>query len=176
VTAPVTPRRVLLLALLFTVVAADQGGKWWAWRYCGDAQLNFGSGPMLGNRVGHWYADPSLGAWLDIADSWVLAGISWVTVRRRRPVAVSAFGMLAVAGWDSNLLDRLGLHDVTAPGSRRGVVDFIVLGSSVYNVADFAIMAGTVLLGTALITLRLRSHYFPEVVAKIGPDATTSPK
>jgi hypothetical protein len=42
-------------------------------------------------------------------------------------------------GWASNLLDRLGIHYWTAPGSVRGVVDFIHLGPHYYNVADFII-------------------------------------
>ncbi|GAB3574744.1 hypothetical protein GCM10027445_36110 [Amycolatopsis endophytica] len=53
---------------------------------------------------------------------------------------------LAVAGWASNLLDRLGLHFWTPPGSVRGAVDFIEIGNSVFDVADFVITAGTVLL------------------------------
>jgi hypothetical protein len=50
-----------------------------------------------------------------------------------------------IAGWSSNLLDRLGLHTVTAPGSVRGAVDFIPLGSAYWNVADFVIIGATAL-------------------------------
>jgi hypothetical protein len=51
-----------------------------------------------------------------------------------------------VAGWSSDLLDRLGLHTLTAPGSVRGAVDFIELGHAYYNVADFVIVGATALL------------------------------
>jgi len=34
-------------------------------------------------------------------------------------------GALVIGGWSSNLLDRLGMHYWTAPGSVRGAVDFI---------------------------------------------------
>jgi len=46
-------------------------------------------------------------------------------------------------GWGSNLLDRLGIHYWTAPGSVRGVVDFIHIGGHYYNVADFFIIGCT---------------------------------
>jgi hypothetical protein len=45
-----------------------------------------------------------------------------------------------LGGWCSNLLDRLGLHYWTAPGSVRGVVDFIRVGGARYNVADLFIV------------------------------------
>jgi hypothetical protein len=37
------------------------------------------------------------------------------------------------------------MHAVTAPGSVRGAVDFISLGPPYWNVADFVIVAATVL-------------------------------
>ena len=46
-------------------------------------------------------------------------------------------------GWVSNLLDRLGIHHWTAPGSVRGVVDFMHIGAHYYNVADFFIIGCT---------------------------------
>jgi hypothetical protein len=72
---------------------------------------------------------------------------------------------LAVGGWSSNALDRLGLHFWTAPGSVRGAVDFIPFHHCVYNVADFAIAGGTVFLlaavGYALFTRRGRHGLRP---------------
>jgi Signal peptidase (SPase) II len=50
---------------------------------------------------------------------------------------------LAVAGWASNLLDRLGMHYVTAPGSTRGAVDFLPFAGHYWNLADAAIVTGT---------------------------------
>jgi hypothetical protein len=48
-----------------------------------------------------------------------------------------------IGGWASNLLDRLGMHYWTAPGSIRGAVDFISAGGHCWNVADFFIIAAT---------------------------------
>jgi hypothetical protein len=48
-----------------------------------------------------------------------------------------------LGGWCSNLLDRLGLHYWTAPGSVRGVVDFILVDGARYNVADLFIVGAT---------------------------------
>jgi hypothetical protein len=48
-----------------------------------------------------------------------------------------------IGGWGSNLLDRLGVHYWTAPGSIRGVVDFIHIGVHYYNVADLFIISCT---------------------------------
>jgi hypothetical protein len=48
-----------------------------------------------------------------------------------------------VGGWASNLLDRLGLHYWTAPGSVRGAVDFLHIGTYFYNLADFFIIGCT---------------------------------
>jgi hypothetical protein len=88
-----------------------------------------------------------------------LAGI--LLVRRRRRVVVLVTGALLIGGWSSNLLDRLGMHTVTAPGSVRGAVDFIPLGRPYWNVADFVIMAATAL-------------YLVAVCARSGRVAATS--
>src|SRR6185437_15987175 len=66
-----------------------------------------------------------------------------VLARYRVPAAVGVPGALMVGGWGSNLLDRLGAHFWTAPGSVRGVVDFIHLGAHYYNLADFFIISCT---------------------------------
>jgi lipoprotein signal peptidase len=55
-------------------------------------------------------------------------------------------GALVIAGLGSNLLDRLGMHAVTAPGSVRGAVDFIHVGRPCLNLADFVIVGATALL------------------------------
>jgi lipoprotein signal peptidase len=61
---------------------------------------------------------------------------------------------MMIGGWSSNLLDRLGMHYMTAPGSGRGAVDFIPLGLHHYNVADFFIV-----LGTPLFILAVSARY-----------------
>jgi lipoprotein signal peptidase len=59
---------------------------------------------------------------------------------------------LIAAGWTSNLLDRFGVHELTAPGSVRGVVDFIPIGAqSRANVADVWILVGLVMLVSVLV-------------------------
>jgi hypothetical protein len=50
-----------------------------------------------------------------------------------------------ISGWGSNLLDRLGMHVLTAPGSSRGAVDFIPVGSAHVNLADGVIAVATLL-------------------------------
>jgi lipoprotein signal peptidase len=49
---------------------------------------------------------------------------------------------LMLAGWVSNLGDRLGLHSVTAPGTQRGVVDFLHWQGRLWNLADVTIILG----------------------------------
>src|SRR5262249_56784726 len=61
-------------------------------------------------------------------------------------------GGLILGGWTSNILDRLGLHNWTAPGSARGVVDFIPDGTpGRSNTADLFIAIGAVVLAVALL-------------------------
>jgi hypothetical protein len=65
---------------------------------------------------------------------------------------------VALSGWASNVLDRLGLHFVTATGSARGAVDFIHIGRYFYNVADLMIIAGTSLFALLLLIEYLVRH------------------
>jgi FMN-dependent dehydrogenase len=90
-----------------------------------------------------WYAGPVTGALLDLLDCGLLSVAVLVLGRCRATAAVSVPGTLMTGGWASNLLDRLGTHYWTAPGSVRGVADFIHLGGHYYNVADFFIMGCT---------------------------------
>ena len=145
-------QRVLALLLLGAVVALDQATKAWAWRHVPGSFINAGSG--LGGPVNVWFAGSSSGAALDVVDTVGLcaAGLALVRVPRRPAVLVSA--ALMIAGWGSNLLDRLGLHGLTAPGSVRGAVDFIRVGRLQVNVADLVITAAT----AALVVLVVRSR------------------
>lgn len=148
--APVIRKRRLghrptVLVLLATVIVVDQVAKWWAWRHSSLAKINYGGNIFVGDTISQWYADPATGALLDLMDVGVLTAAVLVLIRRRLPTLVFVPGALMVGGWISNLLDRLGIHHMTAPGSVRGAVDFIPLGSIRYNVADVFIVCGTLL-------------------------------
>jgi lipoprotein signal peptidase len=143
-------RQPTVLALLAAVIAVDQLTKGWAWRHSPLAKINYGGNVFVGDTVSRWYADPVTGALLDLVDFGVLTAAVVILLRRRLPALVVVPGALMVGGWISNLLDRLGLHHLTAPGSVRGAVDFIPLGSIRYNVADVFIVVGTLLFMLAL--------------------------
>jgi lipoprotein signal peptidase len=137
-------QRLMVFALLAAIIVVDQAIKWWAWRHAPEARINYGGDVLVGTRVGAWYAAPVTGALLDLLDFGLLSIAVSVFVRRRRPVMVLIPGALMIGGWSSNLLDRLGMHYWTAPGSVRGAVDFIPLGQNYYyNVADLFIVGGT---------------------------------
>ena len=131
--------------MLAVVIVVDQLTKWWAWRHAPLAKINYGGNIFVGDTISQWYADPATGALLDLMDFGVLTAAALILIRRRLPALVLVPGALMVGGWISNLLDRLGIHHVTAPGSVRGAVDFIPLGSVRYNVADVFIVCGTLL-------------------------------
>ncbi len=131
------------MALLVAVVMLDQAAKWWAWRHVSWTRINTGGDALVGRTVGTWYADPVAGALLDLLDVALLSTAVSVLARWRSSAAVYVSGTLMAGGWGSNLLDRLGLHYWSAPGSVRGVVDFIHIGTHYYNVADFFIIGTT---------------------------------
>lgn len=132
-----------MVGLIAAVIAVDQTAKWWAWRHVPWAKINSGGDALVGRTVGGWYAAPVTGAVLDLLDFALLSVAVWTLMRWRVSAAVRVPGALMIAGWASNLLDRLGVHYWTAPGSVRGVVDFIHLDAHYYNVADFFIIGGT---------------------------------
>ncbi|MDQ1752929.1 MAG: signal peptidase, partial [Pseudonocardiales bacterium] len=136
-------RRFILLALMAGIVVLDQGFKWWGWRHVADARINDGGDILVGTTVNGWYADPVTGALLDLLSFGLLCVAVSILLRRRNSVTVIITGSLMVGGWGSNLLDRLVAHYWTAPGSVRGVVDFIPIGPHYYNVADLFIIGGT---------------------------------
>ncbi|MGH3166891.1 MAG: signal peptidase II [Trebonia sp.] len=138
-----TRQTVLVLSLLAVVVLLDQAVKWWAWRNLSWARINSGGDILVGHTIGAWYVSPVTGALLDLLDVGLLSIAVTVLARFRAPVIVVIPGALMTGGWSSNLLDRLGLHYWTAPGSVRGVVDFIHIGAFYYNVADFFIIVCT---------------------------------
>lgn len=134
---------------LVLVVIADQVTKAWAWREVPRAHINFGGNPLVGPVVGAWYAGPVTGAVLDLAGSATLTAATLLLLRRRHPVLLRAPAALAIGGWTSNLLDRLGLHHLTAPGSVRGAIDFVPVGKYTFNVADFFIIGATLVFALA---------------------------
>lgn len=144
-TEPRTGQRhgLLVAALLAAVVVADQAAKWWAWRHVPHAQINAGGDVLTGPFIGKWYAARFTGALLDLADFGLLSVAVTALARWRAPASIVASGALMAGGWGSNLLDRLGMHYWTAPGSVRGAVDFIHISTYMYNVADFYIIGCT---------------------------------
>jgi lipoprotein signal peptidase len=133
----------VLLALIAAVVVLDQAAKWWAWRHVPWTRINSGGDVLVGRTIGAWYAGPVTGALLDLLDFGLLSIALSVLVRCRVTAVVRVPGALLAGGWGSNLLDRLGIHYWTAPGSVRGVVDFIHIGGYYYNVADLFIIGCT---------------------------------
>jgi lipoprotein signal peptidase len=138
-----TTPAVAVLALLAMVVVLDQAAKWWAWRHFPETRINSGGDAVIGRTIGAWYAAPVTGALLDLLDFGLLSVVVSALARWRTTAAVGVPGALMAGGWSSNLLDRLGSHYWTAPGSVRGVVDFIHIGGHYYNVADFFIIGCT---------------------------------
>lgn len=149
--------------LLVAVVVLDQVTKWWAWRHAPVARINEGGNPFVGDVIGGWYADPLTGAFLDLMDFGLLATALVMLSRRTQPAIIWFSSALMIAGWSSNLLDRLGMHHLTAPGSYRGAVDFIHVGSYYFNVADFFIAGATLvfLLAAAHLGVSRRSWSVP---------------
>jgi lipoprotein signal peptidase len=134
-----------VLALLASVIVPDQVTKWLAWRDASTVSINFGGNPFVGHTVGKWFANPVVGGLLDLLDVGLLSVVVLLLMSRRYPAIIRFSGALMVGGWCSNLLDRLGMHYITAPGSVRGAVDFIHIGPYYFNVADFFITGATLI-------------------------------
>ena len=158
-------------ALLVVVVVLDQAAKWWAWRHFSWTRINSGGDVLVGRTISAWYAGPVTGALLDLLDYGLLSIAVSVLARRRAPAAISVPGALMTGGWASNLLDRVGIHYWTAPGSVRGVVDFIHLGGHYYNVADFFIIGCTPLFLLAAGYQRVRAARRPAAAGRVPPPA-----
>ena len=160
-----------MLALIVAVAVVDQAAKWWAWRHVPWTKINSGGDVLVGPTVGGWYAGPVSGALLDLLDVGFLGIALALLVRCRVPAAVSVPGALMIGGWCSNLLDRLGAHYWTAPGSVRGVVDFIHLGGHYYNVADLFIISCTPLFLLAAVYHRVRAARRSAAARSVPPPA-----
>lgn len=136
-------QRFMVFTMLAAIIVVDQVVKWWAWRHVAGVMINPGGDFLTGPTIGRWYANPVTGALLDLVDFGLVSIAAAILARRRRPAAITVCGSLMVGGWASNLLDRLGMHYWTAPGSIRGAVDFIGVGDKSWNVADLLIIGAT---------------------------------
>ncbi|MCW2522931.1 MAG: signal peptidase [Frankiales bacterium] len=150
-------------ALVAAIILLDQSVKWWAWRHI-PAVINQGGDVLVGATISRWYADPVQGTLLDLLDLGVLSTALTLLWRRRHSLAVLITGGMMLGGWSSNLLDRLFMHYLTAPGSNRGAVDFMHLGRHYYNVADLFIIAGT-----PLFVLAVGAHWVAVALARVSP-------
>jgi lipoprotein signal peptidase len=170
-------QRPMVIALLVVVIVLDQVIKGWAWRHASGTIINDGGNALVGETVSGWYAGPVTGALLDLLDFGLLSAAVAVLVRHLRPARVLIPGALMIGGWSSNLLDRLGMHYWTAPGSVRGAVDFIHLGQRYYNVADFFIIGATplFLLATA-VYLGRRGTNSPAAIGSVVPTTHRPPR
>ena len=167
---------LMTLTLLAAVIVADQVTKGWAWRHVSGAKINPGGDVLVGPTVSRWYAHPVAGALLDLLDFGLLSIALSILVRRRRPAVVVVSGALMLGGWGSNLLDRLGLHVWIAPGSIRGVVDFIHVGGGTYNIADFFIIGVTPLFLLAVGYLGWGAANRPAPVRAVAPATRHRPR
>ena len=136
-------QRFMVFTLLAVIIVVDQAVKWWAWRHVTGVMINPGGDFLTGPTIGRLYANPVTGALLDLVDFGLVSAAAAILTRRRRPAALTVCGSLMVGGWASNLLDRLGMHYWTAPGSVRGAVDFISIGDQCWNFADLLIIGAT---------------------------------
>jgi lipoprotein signal peptidase len=150
------PRRPWLVVATTSclVVVTDQVTKWLAWRHLDGTLVNEGGYILLGSARS-WFAEPGPGAAANVVGLGLVAAGLAVLLRcpRRREVLMA--GAFVAAGWASNLLDRFGLHRWSAPGSARGVVDFVPSGGvSRCNVADLWIAVGVLMFIVALVRRR----------------------
>jgi lipoprotein signal peptidase len=169
-------QRPMVLLVLAVVIVLDQVSKWWAWRHVSGTIINYGGDALVGPTVGGWYADPVGGALLDLLGFGLLSIAVSVLVRRRWPARVLVPGALMIGGWSSNLLDRLGMHYWTAPGSVRGAVDFIHLGRSNYNVADVFIIGATLAFLLGISSLGRRAENRPATVGSVASTTYRQPR
>jgi lipoprotein signal peptidase len=150
-----------LIIILVSLVSVDQITKAWAWRNLTQVHVNSGGDMFVNPVVSGWYRSPVPGAAFDVADAALLVVVALLLIRRRRPAAVLGFGALALGGWSSNLADRLLMHYWTAPGSVRGVVDFIPWDGRYWNVADGSILLGTCGFVASSVIAGLRALVLP---------------
>jgi lipoprotein signal peptidase len=148
---PHRTQRVSGIVLLVALVVLDQSTKAWAWRHLPGSIINRGSTTNMGGSLNDLFSGPVSGALLDFVNCGLLCLAVLTLMRTRRPAVLFVSGVGMIAGWGSNLADRLGMHSVTAPGSVRGAVDFLPAGEYHYNVADLFIVGATITFCAAVI-------------------------
>lgn len=149
-------QRRAVLVLFASVIVGDQLLKWWAWRHVADTRINNAGDGLVPTTMSEWLADPVPGAALDVLNALLLSLAVLALWRASRNRWVRISGTLMLAGWSSNLLDRLGLHFWTAPHSVRGAVDFMHLGRHYYNGADLIIIAATPVFAVSVLLVGIR--------------------
>jgi lipoprotein signal peptidase len=149
-------QRRAVLVLFASVIVGDQLLKWWAWRHVTDTRINNAGDGLVPATMSEWLADPVPGAALDVLNALLLSLAVLALWRASRNRWVRISGTLMLAGWSSNLLDRLGLHFWTAPHSVRGAVDFMHLGRHYYNGADLIIIAATPVFAVSVLLVGIR--------------------
>ncbi|MCW2529619.1 MAG: Lipoprotein signal peptidase, partial [Pseudonocardiales bacterium] len=150
--------------VIIFVVVADQVSKWWGWSHANRASVDTGGGifnEFTGGLANAVMRDPITGAVADVALAASLGWLGFRLLHRRRGWSVVLAASALLGGCTSNLLDRFGLHRVTAPGSARGVINWVSLGgraSSPLNIADLVCLAGATGLGVIAIRQILRAQ------------------
>jgi hypothetical protein len=112
-------QRWLLVIGFATAIGTDQAVKWLAWRRLDGSLINNGGYILLGPLIRSWFAGTVSGAIADVGGGAVLVVAVGRLLRRPRPIFALIGGGLVAAGWASNLLDRLGMHNWTARASSR---------------------------------------------------------
>ena len=169
------PRRgPALAAIALLVIGADQLTKAWAWRRYDLVHINSGSGLLFGDRAGEVYRDARWGSLIDVAALAAIVLLGSALARLRLSRSGFAGSALVLAGWASNLGDRIGLHELTAPGSPRGVVDFLRFDGRLWNVADLTIIAGTLLCTFSITPLGRRSRRRAALTTGQAPESAPS--
>ena len=157
----------VLLGVVTAVVYVDQVSKAWAWRHLSNAHVNSGGDLLVSPAVSDLFRNRVVGALFDVADAALIVGALLLLARRHRAAGVLPSASLVLAGWLSNLADRLGMHYWTAPGSVRGAVDFLPYAGYSWNLADVAIVAGTAGLAVALLAAGLRRVAAPGARSRV---------
>ena len=166
---PPADRTWALISATVAVVAADWGSKAMAWRLLpGRVIINAdtsGALPILPGLV----SQPVGGSLVDAA-VLVLLAVSglWLTRTAVDQPTIWCGCVMVWGGAVANATDRWFRHVWLAPGSKRGVVDWIgVPGMGWANLADFTICVGVLLAVLGLALSRLPRRLFAAVGAGV---------
>lgn len=126
-----------------SVIVFDQATKGAAVRAGVTYVVNEGAQGVWRGRLGQFAASSGSGAVLDLLGVLTLAGVLFIADRAAggpRRVWLS----LVAGGIGGNLCCRLGMHQLTAPHSVRGAIDWIPLNGTSWriNAADISLVIG----------------------------------